>query len=244
MTPLIGIVCKSADNDLVRSGDPKYRVARPYRLAIESVGLKTRLIPTDLAANERHQITGCNGYVLAGGASDVSIGCDYSGAVGRVDSCTRDVARDQVEQQVVLHAREHGNPLLCICRGMQLLNNVLGGKTSPLRGHHLERHRRLDTPFDASVHTIQIAAGSGLRRILGANVAEVNSAHGFAVSEIADQVSAAALSEDGIVEAIEVRADAWTVGVQWHPEALLDDPRQFALFKDFARQVRDVARLT
>ena len=42
-----------------------------------------------------------------------------------------------------------------------------------------------------------------------------------------------ARSADGIIEAIESDGEAWVVGVQWHPEWLLDDPRMRHLFEAF-----------
>jgi putative glutamine amidotransferase len=238
VVPTVGIVCKSAENDLVRAGDPDGRVARAYRLALEAVGLSVKLLPTNLAPHEQQELFECHGYLLAGGASDVSIGYAQKFPEAPHEPAELDVERDLTERKVVLHARAGGKPLLGICRGMQLLNVVLGGQLFPLVGERRSLHRSLNTPFDRAIHSARVSACSRLRKVLGASPIPVNSAHGVAVYRTGGETRVCARSEDGVVEAIEVPEDTWTIGVQWHPEALLEDPRQLALFVDFAGYVR------
>ena len=62
----------------------------------------------------------------------------------------------------------------------------------------------------------------------------VNSQHHQAADRIAPEVEIAALSEDGIVEALEKPDAHFCLGVQWHPEWLSDaDPAQQGLFGAF-----------
>jgi putative glutamine amidotransferase len=46
----------------------------------------------------------------------------------------------------------------------------------------------------------------------------VNSRHHQAVARVAPSFVVSAVSEDGVVEAIERPASTFCVGVQWHPE--------------------------
>ena len=39
-----------------------------------------------------------------------------------------------------------------------------------------------------------------------------------------------AWSDDGVIEAVEVPGDAFSLGVQWHAECLTDRPEQAQLF--------------
>jgi putative glutamine amidotransferase len=50
-------------------------------------------------------------------------------------------------------------------------------------------------------------------------------------------------SEDGLVEAVE-SADAYPflVGVQWHPEEMVDRPAARKLFEKFVAQCREFAK--
>ena len=74
-------------------------------------------------------------------------------------------------------------------------------------------------------HRIQIVPGSFLSSVYGSS-ASVNSYHRQCVDQVAPGFAVTARAEDGTVEAIE---KGNILGVQWHPEVLLDA----ALFKAF-----------
>ena len=68
----------------------------------------------------------------------------------------------------------------------------------------------------------------------GQDTVLVNSQHHQAADRIAPELEIAALSEDGIVEALEKPDAHFCLGVQWHPEWLSDaDPVQQGLFGAF-----------
>lgn len=84
------------------------------------------------------------------------------------------------------------------------------------------------------VHTVTVRRGTLLSRILGQDTVLVNSQHHQAVDRVAPGFTLAALSEDGIVEAIEKPDARFCLGVQWHPEWLSDaDPAMQGLFDAF-----------
>ena len=86
----------------------------------------------------------------------------------------------------------------------------------------------------AKVHTVTVRRGTLLSRILGQDTVLVNSQHHQAVDRVAPGFTLAALSEDGIVEAIEKPDAGFCLGVQWHPEWLSDaDPALQSLFDAF-----------
>jgi putative glutamine amidotransferase len=43
--------------------------------------------------------------------------------------------------------------------------------------------------------------------------------------------------DDGVIEGIAIPDAAFVVGVQWHPEDMVDDPVQMRLFESFADAV-------
>ena len=51
----------------------------------------------------------------------------------------------------------------------------------------------------------------------------VNSAHHQAVKDLGKNLIANAYSEDGIIEGIEAIDKTFCIGVQWHPEFLIDN---------------------
>jgi putative glutamine amidotransferase len=62
----------------------------------------------------------------------------------------------------------------------------------------------------------------------------VNSFHHQAVHPVAPGFEVVARSGDGVVEAIERVGSRFTVGVQWHPEALAGRYREaLDLFREF-----------
>jgi putative glutamine amidotransferase len=124
-------------------------------------------------------------------------------------------------------------PLLCICRGMQLLNVALGGDlVSHIPDHFGERvvHRHPERlPVE---HTVEIDAGSRLADVFGATALNVQSVHHQAVHRLGRGLRAVAWSPDGVIEAIESVDHPFVIGVQWHPElGALGDQRQRRLFE-------------
>ena len=122
-------------------------------------------------------------------------------------------------------------PLLCICRGMQVLNVVCGGT---LHVHVPERfgdqvaHRL--PPRLTSRHPVRIAADARLAQILGVTSVEACSWHHQALDRVGDGLRCVAWAEDGVIEAVEHAAHPWCIGVQWHPEMQLDQNPQRGLF--------------
>jgi putative glutamine amidotransferase len=59
------------------------------------------------------------------------------------------------------------------------------------------------------------------------------------VDSLGDGVVPVAWAEDGIVEAVEVKGDAWVLGVQWEiQESWKSDDRFLAVFAAFAERAR------
>jgi len=147
------------------------------------------------------------------------------------DTAEPDEARDALEIPLVLEAWRRGLPILGICRGEQVLNVALGGsliQDIPSRfGLEDALHRR-GTPEEADeAHQVAIAPGSRLARLVGGTEATVNSRHHQAVLQVAPGLRAVAWFRQGpqgpdLVEGVEAEApDRWVVGVQWHPENLV-----------------------
>jgi len=123
-------------------------------------------------------------------------------------------------------------PLLCICRGLQVLNVVCGGTLHVhLPEHYGERVAHRVPPRDTSMHWVRIDADSRLAQILGTTQTEVRSWHHQAIDKLGDGLRPVAWAEDGVVEAVEHVEHPWCIGVQWHPEMQLDDGAQQRIFR-------------
>ncbi|HEX2102362.1 MAG TPA: gamma-glutamyl-gamma-aminobutyrate hydrolase family protein [Solirubrobacteraceae bacterium] len=159
--------------------------------------------------------------------------------------------RDEFELALVHEALARELPVLGICRGMQVLNVALGGTLHrdrseyppAARGHPGGDWARWDRVCAATLghgpmpehpsHPITVAPGSRLHAALGPR-ATVNSYHHQAVAELGRDVEAVACADDGIVEAIELPAHEFALGVQWElQESWQDGAPGLAVFEAF-----------
>ncbi|EST39672.1 hypothetical protein N566_00665 [Streptomycetaceae bacterium MP113-05] len=188
-----------------------------YHQLVQAAGGLAALLPPDSAPGAAgtavHRL---DGLVVAGGPDVQPV--RYRAVP---DSRTGPPApeRDAWELALIEAALEQGVPLLGVCRGMQLLNVARGGTLV----QHLEGHT--GDPGVFASHAVTPVAGSELARVLPGTV-EVPAYHHQAVQHLGSGLVASAHAADGTVEAVEMpSAAAWTVGVQWHPEADATDLR-------------------
>jgi len=85
-------------------------------------------------------------------------------------------------------------------------------------------------------HSIAIRPNTLLARITGQSEMQVNSSHHQAVRDPGPHAIVSADAPDGVIEAIEDPRQPFCLGVQWHPEFLIDpgDGRIFAAFIESA----------
>src|SRR2546426_390463 len=87
---------------------------------------------------------------------------------------------------------------------------------------------------DERTHDVRIAAGSRLARLLETEALSVNSMHHQGIARLAPGLAAVATSPDGLIEGVEANEGPFVLGVQWHPEDLVEvDPRMRRLFEGF-----------
>ncbi len=153
---------------------------------------------------------------------------------------------DRHELEVVRAADELGLPILAICRGMQLVNVARGGRLwqdIPTEQPSDVVHRQMD-PGTVMTHSIVIDGDSTLAGLTYGEAEghrhhlPVNSFHHQAVRELGRDLRMTAWAEDGIVEGFEATDHPFLVGVQWHVESLVHDPRHAALFSGLVHAAR------
>ena len=149
--------------------------------------------------------------------------------------------RDSVEPALLRCAIEQGKPVLGICRGMQLINVVLGGTLTQHMEDTIDQrpHRADDSTYGR--HRLLTVPGTRVAAMCDA-ADVVYSHHHMAVDELAPGLIVSARAEDGVIEGIELADDgAFCVGVLWHPDAAHDSTGAtvFAALVEAARQSRE-----
>jgi putative glutamine amidotransferase len=92
-------------------------------------------------------------------------------------------------------------------------------------------------------HGLKVTPGTKLHAITGLDHLQVNSFHREALVEISNQIIVSGYSDDGLIEAIERPDRRFGMGVQWHPERLIDDTADAdALFKAFVAAALESAK--
>jgi len=126
-------------------------------------------------------------------------------------------------------------PILAICHGMQMLNEILGGTLWPRVFPKEESSRHSQTaPPDQPWHPLRLLPDSLISRVLGVTSTEVNSFHVQSVRTPGQGVQITGYSADGVVEVIECPDYPFVIGVQFHPERLLrTNPHMLGLFQAF-----------
>jgi gamma-glutamyl-gamma-aminobutyrate hydrolase PuuD len=200
--------------------------ALPYQRALRQVDLD----PVSFIPDAPASLDDVHGLVLTGG-SDVDPA--IYGADPHPENGPADRARDDYESALLRKALARDMPVLAICRGMQLFNVVRGGTLI----QHLaaaEKHRQ--QTGGVPVHEVVLAPP--FDSIYGATRMQVNSRHHQAIDNLGEGLLVTARDpEDGVIEGIDVPGAQFAMGVQWHPEDMLDDPLQMRLFRAFARSV-------
>lgn len=172
-----------------------------------------------------------DGFIIAGGP-DVNPRI-YNEE--KLDCCGEVVIeRDELEVPLLVEIMKRNKPVLCICRGFQLLNSILGGslyQDIPSQFKSEVNHRQ-DRPYTNSIHSVSI---SGLlKEITGKDLLMVNSCHHQGVKVLSNKLEEVGKSDDGLVEAFVIKDYPFGLGVQWHPEMLnKNDQDSVAIFKAF-----------
>jgi putative glutamine amidotransferase len=155
-----------------------------------------------------------DGLIIAGGA-DIDPSCygaSRSPATGPARS-----DRDGSERTLVELAIRMGVPLLGVCRGMQMLNVVLGGTLHQHLPDEVGNTDHLPVPGTFGRVPVKVAPGSRFAGIVGEQV-EVHCHHHQSVDRLGEGLVPVAWAGDGTVESVELPGETFFVGVQWHPE--------------------------
>lgn len=204
-----------------------------YRQSLRRAGAVVKRFPLRTLQNHLEELRACDGLVMPGGA-DIQphlYGQKVSEKCGKVEP-----KRDEGELVMLDAFLKTGKPILCICRGHQLMNVFRGG-TLHQDITHLQTTKHSDFKSRGKgCHEVTVVPGTKLHAILGAETCHVNSIHHQAVDTLAAGLVVSARSADGIVEGLEDPDHPFFLGVQWHPEHMAGQfPQQHKIFAAFVK---------
>jgi putative glutamine amidotransferase len=216
-----------------------YGVPAPYVDRLRAAGARVGIVAPGEPGVAEDLLRPFDGFMLVGGG-DVEprrYGAETGDTLYGIEP-----DRDAFEIDLLLAAGHMRLPILCICRGLQVLNIAFGGTLH----QHLPDLAGLlphGVPVDETeaLHDVAVEIGTKLHHAVGTSSLTCSSHHHQGVDRIGDGLRVCGRSSDGLVEALEVvgdhHDDTWTLGVQWHPEDTAErDPAQQRLFGEFVRR--------
>lgn len=206
------------------------------------------LVLLSFEKNNTEDVYKCDGFILTGG---VDVHPDfYNGKpVYNNSPATFQPERDVFEEKIYRYSQENKLPVLGICRGMQLINVLEGGKLIQDLDNGNERHRK--EALDKE-HEIAVQEGTLLYKTTDIVNGVVNSAHHQAIDPhtLGRNLVVNAYDDDdtdniNIIEGLEFKDKSdkgFMLCIQWHPERMKnkeDSPFSKNIKQQFLAAVRN-----
>ena len=241
--PFIGITTGGRSEGYIKSRhyDEFFSVPALYVDAVRRAGGIPLLLPPGENAWEQ-LLPALDGFIITGG-TDIDP-AEYGGDRWNPHVLPVDGERDRYELSLARRLLDDGaKPLLCICRGLQVLNVAAGGTLHEhipdIRAEDIHRN---ETGLWA-LQEVHVEADSVIAEVMGLTNPRTSSGHHQAVKDVAAGLRVVATAADGIIEALELPGHPWLIAVQWHPEVTAPrDPSQQALFDALVAKARENQR--
>lgn len=140
--------------------------------------------------------------------------------------------RYEYDKFITNYCLENNIPILGICLGMQLLATSIHHDTLEFTDNKFSHAK----PGDNQVHTVKLDKSSRLYDIISEEEFYVNSRHRYKITDVG--LFTAVGFSGNIIEAIEIKDKKFAIGVQWHPENLMDTNPSQKLFQAFINACR------
>ena len=189
-------------------------VSCKFAESIRQVGGLPLVIPVGDESVVRDYVEMIDKLILTGGQN---VHPQFYGEEKTIDSDDYNLARDEFELALLQEALRQNKPILAICRGVQLVNVAFGGTLN----QEIEGHWQ-GLPFGTS-HSIETVDSSVVSKLFGKE-SKVNSVHRQSIKDLAPNFRVTAVDpRDQTVEAIESIDEHRIIGLQWHPEFLVNE---------------------
>lgn len=127
------------------------------------------------------------------------------------------------DEYIIKYAIDNQKPLLAICLGFQCLCSMFA---SNRKQFDMTKKLNNNTHYGDSkkyIHEVNIIENTILKDILCKDSIMINSIHHDYVDFSMNELVVSAISNDNIIEAVELSNHPFLIGLQWHPEYLMDD---------------------
>ena len=188
-------------------------VSCKFAESIRQVGGLPLVIPVGDETLVHDYVEMIDKLILTGGQN---VHPQFYGEEKTIDSDDYNLARDEFELALLQEALRQNKPILAICRGVQLVNVAFGGTLN----QEIEGHWQ-GLPFGTS-HSIETVEGSVVSKLFSKE-SQVNSIHRQSIKDLAPNFRVTAVDpRDQTIEAIESIDEHRIIGLQWHPEFLVN----------------------
>lgn len=142
------------------------------------------------------------------------------------------------DEYVIKHAIKYDKPLLAICLGFQAVCSMFSGNRNRFDMTSRLANDNHCGPRDEYIHDINIKKDTKLYNIIGKDKISVNSLHHDYINYVPSRLEPSAYSsDDDILEAVEIKNHKFFIGVEWHPEYLMDED-SIKLFDAFVESIK------
>ena len=206
MGVLIGVVGRP---EKLKSGNEIYYINREINEAIvKNGGIVVTIIPNIVESFFNKDITNTK-HMSETEFKEIKKVIDYCDGI----ICQGGDNYYDYDLKIINYCHQINKPLLGICLGMQTMACLFNGEMIPLKKNNHQSK-------DDYVHSIQINKNSHLYKILKKEYLLVNSRHKSVITST--DLDIVAFSDDGIMEAVGDKKKLFFVGVEWHPESMIE----------------------
>lgn len=140
--------------------------------------------------------------------------------------------RYKFEAELIKHATKEKIPVLGVCRGHQMINDIFGGTIKNIPD---KKHRQDFLGCHAS-HSILVQPETNLYNSIQSKKTQVNSFHSQVIDIVGKNLEVTAYSDDELIESIEANLPSFMMGVQFHPEFMPMNHEMMNIYKKFIQK--------
>ncbi len=227
---IIGLIADYSEKNGY-SNHPYYALRTNYVEILNKLDATAIIIPFSINDIDNYAQL-IDGLILTGGENDIPP--ILYGDLKIHETVKFNKLRTKFEWKITKEIIKQKKPILGICGGMQLLNVVFGGSLfqdiNENFDSNLEHEKK---PYNEVAHQIYLERNSLLYQISGnKKTVGVNSSHHQSILNLGHDLIISAKADDNVIEAIEHKFYPFMIGVQWHPEYLINQ-LDYKLFEAF-----------